>query len=303
MEAKDKESVIESAEKEVANIVQQRSTTAFEKRMEALRDEIEVTANEFSLRGVLHSGMFAKKVIELRCKAVRDIILGRFNTAKEVRSKYGLRWTDSSLDTVGKDLEECIEGQFSAHRNALQEQVGRMYKPNDSIMEWAFRELEKETSKLSAEVAREIEALRSELKIQAITSGPSSQRGRTIQINISGGQIGILNVAGIIDTIEQNLSFVSQTGNQDVVEAIKNLTEAVVASKDLKENQIQQALESLEFLSGQPALPPEKRSKGGVISAVFGGLRQLVSSAADLSQVWSTWGPKLEAALRSMGIL
>lgn len=302
MEAKDKESVIESAKKEVANIVQQRSTTAFEKRMEALRDEIEVTANEFSLRGVLHSGMFAKKVIELRCKAVRDIILGRFNTAKEVRSKYGLRWTDSSLNTVGKDLEECIEGQFSAHRNALQEQLGRMYKPGDRVMEWALRELEKETSKLSSEIAREIEAQRSELKIQAMTSGPSSQRGRTIQINISGGQIGVLNM-GMIDAIQQSLSIVNEAGHKDAVEAMKCLTEAIMASKDLREDDVKQALEHLEFLSGQCASPSAKRSKGGVVSAVLGGLRQLLSTAADLSQVWSTWGTKLEAALRSMGIL
>lgn len=119
MEVDKKESAVEAAEKEVANIVEKRSTTAFEKRLEALRDEIEVTANEFSLRGVLHSGMFVKKVIELRCKAVGDIILERFNIAKEVHSKYGLPWTDSSLDSMGKDLEEWINGQFSAQKNGL----------------------------------------------------------------------------------------------------------------------------------------------------------------------------------------
>jgi hypothetical protein len=163
--------------------------------------------------------------------------------------------------------------------------------------------MDEEKLGLSAEVRREIDVLRSETKIQAITGDRNPQQARTIQINISGGQIGVLNVAGIIDAIEQNLSFVSQTGNKDVVEAIKNLTEAVMATKDLKEDQVKQTLEHLEFLSSQPALPSEKRSKVGVISAVFSGLRQLVSSAADLSQIWSTWGTKLEAALRSMGII
>lgn len=178
-----------------------------------------------------------------------------------------------------------------------------MYKPNDSVMEWALRELEKETSKLSAEIAREIEALRSELKIQAITSGRNYPQSRTIQIHISGGQIGVLNVAGIIDTIEQNLSIVNEAGNKEVAEAIKCLAEAIMVSNDLKGNQVQQALEDLEFLSSQPALPPEKRSKSGIISAVLTALRQVLSTAADLAQVWSTWGPKLEAALRSMGVM
>lgn len=145
--------------------------------------------------------------------------------------------------------------------------------------------------------------MRSEMKIQAMTTGRSPHQSRTIQINISGGQIGVLNVAGMISAIEQNLSIVNEAGNQDTVEAIKSLAEAVMASKDLKEGDVKQALEHLEFLSNECASPAEKRSKSGIISAVFRGLSQIVSTAADVSQLWVTWGPKLEAALRSLGIL
>ena len=144
--------------------------------------------------------------------------------------------------------------------------------------------------------------MRSETKLQAMTEGQNPDKPPTIQINISGGHVGVVN-AGTIHTIEQNLSTVNEAGEKNLVEAIKTLTEAVIASKDLREEQQKEALENLEFLSNQPNLPLEKRSKSGVISAVLAGLHHLISTGSNISQIWSTWGPKLEAALRSMGII
>ena len=294
---------IEIAEKEIANIVNQRSTTAFEQRIRTLRDEIEVAKNKAAVHGQGHSGALVKTIIELRCKAVRDIVFGRFNIAKEIHAKYGLTWTDESLNSTAKDLEEWIEGQFSGQRDALGQDLGRMWTPGDSAKEWPFRALEREQASLTAEITREIEALRSELKIQRLTGEIAPTTPRNIQINISGGQIGVLNVAGIIDSIEQNLSAVTQAGGNNFAQGVKCLTEAVMASKELKEDQMKQALEHLEFLSSQAALPTEKRSKGGIVKSVLNGLSQLISTASDVAQIWSTWGPKLESALRAMGAM
>lgn len=160
---------MEAAEKELQNILVLRFNTAFERRMETLTHEIQAAEDEFRLAGALHSGAFVKKILELRCKAVRDIVLGVSHSAKEVRSRHGLSWTEGSLSETGKKLEELIGDQFSSQKEALQQQLARMYKPNDSVVAWAFRELEKETSKLSAEIAREIDILRSETKIRGIT--------------------------------------------------------------------------------------------------------------------------------------
>lgn len=293
--------LIEEADKEIAKIVNQRFTTAFEKRMQALTKEIEATKDDFRRANQLGSGQFIKKLLELRCTAVKDIVSGRLNIAKEIRSKYGLAWTDESLNATAKDLEEWIEGQFSGQRDALGQDLGRMWTPGDSAKEWPFRALEREQASLTAEINREIQALRSELKIQQLTAGQNLPQSRTIHIHISGGQIGVLNVAGIIDSIEQNLSAVTQAGGENLVEAIKCLTEAVMASNELKEDQIKQALEHLEFLSSQAALPIEKRSKAGVVKSVLNGFSRLIATASDVSQIWSTWGPHLESTFRSLG--
>lgn len=160
---------MEAAEKELQNILALRFNTEFEKRMDTLKHEIQAAEDQFRLAGALHSGAFVKKILDLRCKAVRDMVLGVLHGAKEVRSTHGLSWTEVSLGETAKKLEELIENQFSSQKEALQQQLARMYKPNDSVVAWAFRELEKETSKLSAEIAREIEILRSETKIRNIT--------------------------------------------------------------------------------------------------------------------------------------
>ena len=280
-------SVMEEADKEIAKIVNQRFTTIFEKRLQVLRDGIELTKREFAHRGLGRSGPLVEKILELRCKAVRDIVSERFNIAKEIRSKYRLSWTDNSLDAMTKDLQEWIDGQFSGQRDVLKQDFGRMGLGNES---WPLRELEKEQASLTAEIIREIEALRSELKIQQMTGERNHVAPRSIHINLSGGQIGVLNVAGIIESIEQNLSTTNQPGGENLVEAIKSLTEAVMASKELKEDDAKQALEHLEFLSRQPALPPEKRAKTGIIKSVFRGMAQLISTASDVSQLWSIWG-------------
>ena len=293
-------SVMEEADKEIAKIVNQRFTTIFEKRLQVLRDEIELTKREFAHRGLGRSGPLVEKILELRCKAVRDIVSERFNIAKEIRSKYRLSWTDNSLDAMTKDLQEWIDGQFSGQRDVLKQDFGRMGLGNES---WPLRELEKEQASLTAEIIREIEALRSELKIQQMTGEGNPIASRSIHINISGGQIGVLNVAEIINSIQQNLSAVTQAEGENLVEAIKSLTEAMMASKDVKEDDAKQALEHLEFLSSQAALPTEKRSKGGIVKSVLNGLSQLISTASDVAQIWSTWGPKLESALRAMGAM
>jgi len=203
---------------------------------------------------------------------------------------------------LAEDLKQSAEGQFSAQKRSLHEEVSRAFKPDDQIVKWTLDEIDRERDKLSVEVSREIAAMRSETKIQAMTEGRHSDQPLTIQINISGGQVGVVN-AGTIHTIEQNLSTVNEAGGKELVEAIKTLTEAVIGSKDLNEGQRNEALENLEFLSSQAALPAENRSKSGVVSAIVGRLREVFSTAKDLSDIWTSYGQPLLAALQSIGML
>lgn len=302
METKDNRRAVEAVEKEIENIARLRFSTVYEKRTKSLKEEIEIAKNELTRRGLGHGTALIKKLIALHSKAVRDTTFEAFHGFKEEYLRHYLSTSEQFLDRLLKAFEELIEDRFSEQKKDVKEEVLRTGL-GDSLLAWALNEMDEEKTKLSAEIMREIETIRSQTKIQALTAGRSPHQSRTIQINISGGQIGVLNVAGMISAIEQNLSIVNEAGNEGTVEAIKSLVEAVMASKDLKEGDVKQALEHLEFLSTQSASFPEKRSKSGVVSAVLSSFRQLISTTADLSQIWSTWGPKLEAALRSMGII
>ena len=302
MEIDKKESALEAAEKEITNIVNKRATTFLESRLVALNKELEVTRNEAAVKGMGRSGPLIKKTLEMRSQAVRDIVLERFKISKALHSEHRIPWTEESLGGLAADLNQWTEGKFSAEKKSLQEEVSCAFKPDDQIVKWAMDEIDRERDKLSAEISREIDAMRSETKLRAMSEGRRSDQTPTIQINISGGQVGVLN-AGTIHTIEQNLSTVNEAGQKDLVEAIKALTETVISSKDLSDEQTREALENLEFLSRQAALPAENRSKSGVVSAIVGHLRELISTAKDLSDLWTSHGSTLLAALQSIGML
>jgi len=292
-----------AVDREIEKIMMHRFRSACEKRMKSLREEREVAKNELALQGLGHSDALVKKLKDIRSSTIRDITFTVLNSAKEEHLQRSLPWTREGLQRTLGALETIIEDQFLNQEDFLRKEVVLAFGPQHSMVDWALKEMDQTKTELKAEVMREIDVLRSEAKIQSMTGNHSVQRLRNIDINISGGQIGVLNVDGMITTMEQTLSVVNEAGNKDVVKAITSLAEAVVASKELGEACVKEALEQLEFLSNQCASPVENRSKNAVISAVVVSLRQLVSTAADLSQIWSTWGAKLESALRSMGMI
>jgi hypothetical protein len=110
-------------------------------------------------------------------------------------------------------------------------------------------------------------------------------------INIDHSQIGVLNTGSIKDVehIDINLTTLIQSGQKDVAEALKKLTEAVASNKDVSEEQQKDLLDQLDAVSGQAALPPEQRKKG-IIKPILGGLAAGLGAVASLAKVWSMTG-------------
>ena len=144
METNDKKGALEAAEIEIANIVKQRATTAFEKRSVTLNKELEITRNEAAQRNMGRSGPLIKRILEIRSQAVRDIVFDRFNIAKALHSEYRIPWTERSLGSLAEDLKQWTEGQFSAQKRSLHEEVSRGFKPDDQIVKWALDAFERE---------------------------------------------------------------------------------------------------------------------------------------------------------------
>jgi hypothetical protein len=123
-------------------------------------------------------------------------------------------------------------------------------------------------------------------------------KGPTLNnINIDRSVIGMLNAGQIQDVqnISINVSALVESGNSDVAQALKTLTESVAASEDISDEQRTELLEQLDELSSQAALPPEKRAKSGVIKAILASLGAGLSVAGNLAQIWSTWGATISS--------
>ncbi len=138
MIAKDKREVAEAVEKEMENIIRLRFSTAYEKRVKSLKEEIEVAHNELTRQGLGRSGALVKKLIALHSKSVRDIAFDVFRSFKEEYLRHYLSTSEQFLDRVLKAFEELIENRFSERREDVKEKVLQAFGPNDSMLTWAL---------------------------------------------------------------------------------------------------------------------------------------------------------------------
>lgn len=119
--------------------------------------------------------------------------------------------------------------------------------------------------------------------------------GDKTEIHISQSTLGILNTGEIkhVQRITANVQALAASGQPDLAQALKELTEAFTESKEIGEDQRKEALELLEDVSDQAAQPPEKRSRSGVIKAVLDSLSNLAGTATSLEKAWAAWEPHL----------
>jgi hypothetical protein len=122
------------------------------------------------------------------------------------------------------------------------------------------------------------------------------QENQMTEIKISNSTIGILNTGQIknIESININIEKLNDAGSDEVADALKNITTAVIESAELAADVKSNTLEQLESLSEQAILPADERSKPGVIKAVFATLNGTLAVAGNLASIWSTWGPAIQ---------
>lgn len=115
-------------------------------------------------------------------------------------------------------------------------------------------------------------------------------------VNISGGTFGVTNFGTMdhIKSISVNIGTLESSGNHDIAQGLKELTEAFNAYEELENQQKEEALQLLDTLSSQAATPPEKRLPSGVIKATVTSFGAIASGAGGLAKVWDTWGDPIK---------
>jgi len=111
-------------------------------------------------------------------------------------------------------------------------------------------------------------------------------------IKVDQSVIGSINT-GEVQRIDVAMSHIKTSGNEELVKALKEFTEAVIAETKLDAELKNQIIEQISFLTSQSALPKEKR-KSGIIKAVLLAVKNMASTIVALSPLWNNLQPLLE---------
>lgn len=118
------------------------------------------------------------------------------------------------------------------------------------------------------------------------------QARKSSSINISNSSIGLINkgIMSDINTISQNVVNLANSGHKKLAEALTEITKSVVAS-NMNEDVKKDVLDNIEEISKQSNLPKKERLRPGAIKSIINSIKANLTAAADLSQIWSVWGP------------
>jgi hypothetical protein len=114
-------------------------------------------------------------------------------------------------------------------------------------------------------------------------------------INVSESTIGTINT-GTVKNLDASITLMQSRGEGDLAAAVKELTQALVDSKETEESVRKEIAEQLEFLVAQATAEPKNRSIG-VVKGVLAGIRNSISVAAGLITIWDKVEPLIRAAL------
>jgi hypothetical protein len=103
-------------------------------------------------------------------------------------------------------------------------------------------------------------------------------------INVDRSIIGSINTAQV-ERIEVAMNDIKNNGNNEVSEALKSLTEAVISSNEVQAEIRDQLVEQLAFIAEQAVLPDLHRQKS-VIKVILGAISSTISTAASLTTLW-----------------
>ena len=158
----------------------------------------------------------------------------------------------------------------------------------------ASGEIERRMHAVAARVTRDLE-----LRIRRQEAFPPKRaavmEAERPNINIAIHGAANVNLGTQVGTINAALTVISEQGesNQEVANALRELTDAVVQSQHLQEAEKQQTLEVIEEITKQAQSKPESRSLGK-IKALVAGFHTLVAASNDLTALWSRYAPVIK---------
>lgn len=124
---------------------------------------------------------------------------------------------------------------------------------------------------------------------------PDIPKGPVIlnNIKVDNSTVGSINT-GNVASIDVNITYLKEGGNEKISEALKQLTEAIINDGLLSKQDKEPLLDQVEFLSEQAAAGAKDR-RPGMIKAAFGALNSAAPTISALASVWTAIAPLLLA--------
>ncbi|CAD7779676.1 hypothetical protein DMNBHIDG_02147 [Candidatus Methanoperedenaceae archaeon GB37] len=102
-------------------------------------------------------------------------------------------------------------------------------------------------------------------------------------INIQNSNVGAINT-GNVESIDVSLTFLKEQRNEEIAELIKILTKEIIKNKDIVENQKNEILEQLAFITEQLSIPKEQR-KTSILKTIFATIFTSISGFSNLLEI------------------
>jgi len=118
-------------------------------------------------------------------------------------------------------------------------------------------------------------------------------------ISVNNSVVGTINT-GSIESVDQSITALVQTGEPEAAKAVKTLSEAVLQSNDLTTNQRNELVEILSLVAREAASPPESR-KSLAVTPLLERAQAITGVAGDIAAVCQACWPVLLTLFGAVG--
>ncbi len=108
-------------------------------------------------------------------------------------------------------------------------------------------------------------------------------------INVEKSVIGSINT-GVINSLNQSMNNINNNINPELANLLSDLTNAILKSTEIQENDKKEVLENLDFITEQINLPDEKKKKS-LAKKTFNSIKEILHSSATLITIYQAISP------------
>ena len=117
-------------------------------------------------------------------------------------------------------------------------------------------------------------------------------------IHIADSVVGSINT-GTVQTVDVSITYLKQAGNNEVAEALRQLTEAIANEPSLLSDDKNNLLDQVAYLSDQASSAAKDR-KRGMIKAAFAAISQGAGTVTAIAAAWNAAAPLLQTLFGSL---